>query len=123
MPPLSDVDLWSETEDCTAAKTTFANDTPDAAPRCLGLAAPGIPENPVLVTNFCNLLASSPFPSPLSALLVADSVISEMVEPGPSMGDLADPPLLEQYSRFSAGGKAMLFDDKSASSCSTLVSR
>ncbi len=42
-PPLSELDRWSDTDDCTAAKTMRAKLTPVVAPRYRRLEAPPAP--------------------------------------------------------------------------------
>ncbi len=122
-PPFSDVDFWSDTDDWTAAKTTRANETPDAGPRERGFEAPGTAEMRLLDTSSCSFLVSSPLPWVFIRPALSGS---ERAERAVSAGDRPAGPSItprEQYSRFSAGGKAMLLACRSASSCSTLVSR
>lgn len=63
MPPFSELLFWSETDDCTAANTTRANEMPDVEPRyrLSEEAGPGFDE------IRCSLFDPSP-PLPSAAL-------------------------------------------------------
>lgn len=125
-PALSDNDLLSLTDDCTAANTTLAKETPDVDPRYRGFALPSLPR---VMSDFATSLCS--FASSLLSILLPVAMIPSMGSDGAdgpaiSAGDRTDMASLltrEQSSRLSAGGKARLFARRMVSRCSTRVSR